>query len=98
MFELSISITLSVVLAGISVWLITYPHLSRGKLAAGEDSFSGSASEHSKFELEEKKHRYIQLLKDLELDLHTNKLDQAEYERLKAPLVGDLAKVLQQLS
>ena len=45
----------------------------------------------------DQKERCVQVLRDLELDFGTGKIDPDEYERMKAGIVSEMAVVLKQL-
>ena len=81
----------AILLSTIVAWFILRPH------------FVASASEEVDFALNaedtllEKKDRYLQMLRDLELDYATSKLSTADYELTKHELSLEMAKIIQEL-
>lgn len=81
----------ALLLSTVVAWFILRPHFVN--VVADEQDFSLSAKDS----LLEKKDRYLQMLRDLELDFATSKLSPADYELTKHELSLEMSKIMQEL-
>ena len=81
----------ALLLSTVVAWFILKPHFVVA--ATEEQDFSLSAKDS----LLEKKDRYLQMLRDLELDFATSKLSPTDYELTKHELSLEMSKIMQEL-
>lgn len=77
----------SLLLALVVTWFLVRPHFE--PLVQERERYKGEL-----ITLLEQKERYVQLLKDLELDFATSKVNLEDYQSMKGALQSDLAQIL----
>ena len=81
----------SILLTIAFAWLLIRPHLSQ----ALADTQSANLDSALDYATADRKTRLVQLLKDLELDFATAKIDQREYDQAKNSLKQELGQILE---
>lgn len=79
--------TICFLLALVCAFLLIRPHLYSKAITTETETISQS-------NLLDQKERCLQVLKDLELDLATGKLEEDEYSRMKTSVSSELAGIL----
>ncbi len=77
-----------VILSLVCAWLLVRPHLAAVSPATLAHSLE---LEH----LNEQRGRFVQMLKDLELDLHMKRISQEDYQQMRHSLSLELAQTLE---
>lgn len=85
------SLTLSIVAAGIVAFLLLRPHLS----SSVENELPQNSEELSLWI--EKRERQLQVLKELELEYQTKKISEADYVSMKQSVGAELGVILKKL-
>ena len=86
------SLLLSIALALTVAWILARPLL----FSSAQNDSQHLAGEHAL--LIEKKERFVQILKDLDLDRQTGKIAESDYRQMKSNLGLELAAVLKVLN
>lgn len=84
---MTFALIISIIAAFATAYVLVRPHLAEGAPA------NIPTSENMTLLLEQKQ-RCLQILKDLELDYHTNKVSQADYKAMKLSASQDLSSIL----
>lgn len=94
-----IELGLSFILVVVVLWFLVVPHLHSSSyvLDGAVDSFQVTAQANRLTELYDKRERYLQILRDLELDHKTGKIADQEFEKMRNPLIAELAQILKEL-
>ena len=82
--------TITFIFCLICTWFILKPHLAtvHGPIVDASKEIEA---------LEEQKHHCLQVLRDLEMDLKTGKIQEADYKQMKDSISLELAEILENL-
>lgn len=85
------SVIFALLLSTFAAWFILKPHFSKNNVKAAGTEASSEA------QLLDQKDRFLQMLRDLELDFATAKLSETDYQQSKRELSIELASIINKI-